>query len=176
MFMDTGWTLVECCPGRELLTTGWGSEIPCEQACPESGNMAQLDTHLLHLDYNLVDTTFDRYTKFEGDLVFEHSLKINGTFKGTIKSPGFLYIGESAVVEADIEAGVLILEGEVKGNIIARERAELMSTARLYGDLETAKLQICDGVVFEGKCRMIKTEAGTVDARPAPQPAGPVRI
>jgi cytoskeletal protein CcmA (bactofilin family) len=138
--------------------------------------MAHQDTHLLHLDYNLVDTTFDKHTKFEGDLVFEHSLKINGTFKGTIKSPGFLYIGQSAVVEADIEAGVLILEGEVRGNIKAYDRAELMSTARLYGDLETAKLQICDGVVFEGKCRMIKDESADTQVKPLAQSVGPVRI
>lgn len=138
--------------------------------------MAHHDSHLLHLDYNFVDTTFDKHTSFEGELTFEHSLKINGRFKGTIKSPGFLYIGETAHVEANIEAGVLVLEGEVKGNIVARERAELMPTARLYGDLETAKLQICDGVIFEGECRMIKSEQAIVETKPAVQAAGPVRI
>jgi len=118
--------------------------------------MANHETQLVHFDYNLVDTTFDRFTEFSGELRFEHSLKINGKFKGNIKTSGFLYIGESAEVEADIEAGILILEGQVKGNIIAHERAELLPTARLFGDLVTAKLQICDGVVFDGKCHMVK--------------------
>jgi cytoskeletal protein CcmA (bactofilin family) len=118
--------------------------------------MANHDTELVHLDYNLVDTTFDRFTEFSGELRFEHSLKINGKFKRSIKTTGFLYIGESAEVEADIEAEILILEGQVRGNIVAHERAELLPTARLFGDLVTAKLQICDGVVFDGKCHMIK--------------------
>ncbi|MDR2734773.1 MAG: polymer-forming cytoskeletal protein [Spirochaetota bacterium] len=125
--------------------------------------MANHETQLVHFDYNLVDTTFDRFTEFSGELRFEHSLKINGKFKGSIKTPGFLYIGESAEVEADIEAEILILEGQVRGNIIAHERAELLPTARLFGDLVTAKLQICDGVVFDGKCHMIK-ESGKSEA------------
>ena len=138
--------------------------------------MANQETHLIHLDYNLVDTTFDHFTEFVGDLRFGHSLKINGKFKGNIKSPGFLYIGESAEVEADIEAGVLILEGQVRGNITAHERAELLPSARLYGDLETAKLQICDGVVFEGKCRMIKDAPKPEPEKPAEAVSTVVRI
>lgn len=111
---------------------------------------------LVHIDYNLVDTTFDKFTDFAGDLVFEHSLKINGRFQGSIKSNGFIYIGKTAVVEADIEAGVVIIEGEIKGNVTAYDKIEMMSTAKLFGDLKTAKLQISDGVVFEGNCEMIK--------------------
>jgi len=138
--------------------------------------MNNQESHLIHLDYNLVDTTFDRFTEFVGELRFEHSLKINGKFKGSIKSPGFLYVGESAEIEADIEAGVLILEGQVRGNILAHERAELLSSARLYGDLETAKLQICDGVVFEGKCRMIKESKKPELVKPVETDSPVVRI
>lgn len=118
-------------------------------------------TPLVHIDYNLVDTTFDKFTDFSGELVFEHSLKINGRFQGTIKSDGFLYVGKTAVLEADIEAGVVIIEGEIKGNVIALDKVEMMSTAKLFGDLKTAKLQISDGVVFEGNCEMIKPRQKT---------------
>jgi len=129
--------------------------------------MINQKAQLIHLDYNLVDTTFDRFTEFTGELRFEHSLKINGKFKGSIKSTGFLYIGESAEIEAEIEAGVLILEGQVRGNIIAHERAELLPSACLHGDIETAKLQIYDGVIFEGKCRMIKKPENIKPDKPA---------
>lgn len=140
--------------------------------------MAKTVTPLVHIDYNLVDTTFDRYTDFEGDLKFDHSLKINGKFKGTIKTDGFLYIGKSAEVTADIEAGIVILEGSVRGNIIARDRIEMMQTGKLYGDLDTAKLQIADGVVFEGNCRMIKERKAPHAKEPVakPEPKAPVKI
>lgn len=116
------------------------------------------ETPIVHIDYNLVDTTFDKLTDFEGTLAFQHSLKVNGRFKGKISTPGFLYIGETANVEADIEADIVILEGTVKGNILAHSKIEMMATGKLYGDLKTAKLQISDGVIFEGNCTMLKPE------------------
>ena len=140
--------------------------------------MAKTVTPLVHIDYNLVDTTFDKQTDFDGDLKFDHSLKINGKFKGTIKTDGFLYVGKTADVVADIEAGIVILEGSVRGNIIARDRIEMMKTGKLYGDLDTAKLQIADGVVFEGNCRMIKERKAPHAKEPVtkPEPQTPVEI
>jgi cytoskeletal protein CcmA (bactofilin family) len=88
----------------------------------------------------------------------------------TIKTDGFHYIGKSAEVSADIEAGILILEGTVRATSSPRDRIEMMSTGRLYGDLDTAKLQIADGVVFEGNCRMIKERTAPQAPPPAPKP------
>jgi len=140
--------------------------------------MTKKVTPLVHIDYNLVDTTFDIHTDFKGDLIFDHSLKINGKFKGTIKTDGFLYIGRTAEVAADIEAGIVILEGSVRGNIIARDRIEMMTTGKLHGNLNTAKLQIADGVVFEGNCRMIKERQAPHAREPVakPGPQTPVNI
>jgi cytoskeletal protein CcmA (bactofilin family) len=46
----------------------------------------------------------------------------------------------------------------VYGNIEAASRFEIHSTGKLYGNIRTAKLQIADGVVFEGTCEMIKSD------------------
>jgi cytoskeletal protein CcmA (bactofilin family) len=87
---------------------------------------------------------------------FEKSLKIEGRFQGKILSAGALYVEQGAEVDADIEVGSVVIAGTVRGNVVARERVELLATARLYGDVRTSKLKIADGVVFEGKCEMIK--------------------
>jgi len=129
--------------------------------------MAKDLTPLVQIDHTLVVTTFDKFTDFEGELTFEHSLKINGRFSGSIKTTGFLYIGKTAELNADVEAGVVILEGTVRGNILAHEKIEMLSSGKLYGDLQTAKLQISDGVVFEGGCKMIKGQPA------APEPVKP---
>ena len=55
---------------------------------------------------------------------------------------------------------ILIIGGYVKGNVEAKENLELLSTGQLFGDIKTAKLKIADGVVFEGKCEMIKNGEG----------------
>jgi cytoskeletal protein CcmA (bactofilin family) len=109
-------------------------------------------------DIGMVTTVFSKDTEFSGSLSFKKSLQINGTFEGEITSGGFLVVGEGAVVKANIKAKTVILIGTVYGNIEAAMRLEIHSTGKLYGNIRTAKLQIADGVVFEGTCEMIKSD------------------
>ena len=107
-------------------------------------------------DIGMVTTVFSKDTDFNGELSFKKSLQINGNFEGEIVSGGFLVIGEGAVVKANIKAKTVIIIGTVHGNIEATSRLEIHAAGKLYGNIRTAKLQIADGVVFEGKCEMIK--------------------
>lgn len=109
-----------------------------------------------------VSTSLGKETSFSGTMRFEKSLKIEGRFQGRVLSSGFLYVEQGAEVDADIEVGSVVIAGTVRGNVLARDKVELLGTARLYGDVRTAKLKIADGVVFEGKCEMIK-EGATID-------------
>ncbi len=111
-----------------------------------------------------VNTVLSETTSFNGVMRFNTSLKINGTFKGEIISSGFLIIGEKAVVNANIKANSVIIAGEVKGDVIANERLEMLSTGRLYGNIKTKKLKMADGVIFEGSCEMIKP-SGTFETK-----------
>ena len=47
----------------------------------------------------------------------------------------------------------------VRGNSEASDRLEMLTTGQVYGNIRTSKLRIADGVVFEGKCEMIKGES-----------------
>jgi cytoskeletal protein CcmA (bactofilin family) len=105
-----------------------------------------------------INTTLGRETNFSGTMKFQSSLKIDGKFQGKIVSQGFLYVEKGAVINADINVGSVIIGGIVRGNVVARENLELLSTGQLYGNIRTAKLKIADGVVFDGKCEMIKDE------------------
>lgn len=107
-------------------------------------------------DFGMVTTVFGKDTEFSGELTFKKSLQINGTFDGDIVSAGYLVVGEGAVVKANIKARIVILMGTVHGNIEATDRLEIMPSGKLYGNIRTAKLKIADGVVFEGKCEMVK--------------------
>jgi cytoskeletal protein CcmA (bactofilin family) len=60
------------------------------------------------------------------------------------------------VVKANIKVGSIVIGGVVRGNVEASERLEMLATGQVYGNIRTAKLNIADGVVFEGKCEMIK--------------------
>jgi cytoskeletal protein CcmA (bactofilin family) len=109
-----------------------------------------------HKSIEKITTTLGKETSFNGVLRFKESLKIDGTFEGEIESPGFLFIENGATVKANIKVGSVVVGGVVRGNIEASERLEMLTTGKAFGNIRTAKLNIADGVVFEGKCEMIK--------------------
>ncbi len=103
-----------------------------------------------------ITTTLGKETDFHGTMRFKESLKIDGVFTGEIVSAGFLYIEQGASITANIHVGSVVVGGTVKGNIEATEKLEMLSTGKVFGNIRTGKLKIADGVVFEGKCEMIK--------------------
>lgn len=96
----------------------------------------------------------DQGCELEGRLSFDGTVILNGKFQGEIHSTGTLLVGETGQVQADMQVDVLIVSGQVTGNINARERVELKGTARIYGDIATPVLVLEEGVVFDGHCRM----------------------
>ncbi len=109
-----------------------------------------------HKTSERISTTLGKETEFNGVMRFHDSLKIDGTFSGEIISAGFLYIEQGASVTANIRVGSVVVGGTVHGNIEATEKLEMLASGKVYGNIRTAKLKIADGVVFEGKCEMIK--------------------
>jgi len=107
-------------------------------------------------------TRLAKGTSFKGTLRFRESLRVSGSFEGRIESGGFLHIDESAEVRADVEAETVVIAGTVRGDAHARQRLELLPTARVYGNVKAASARISDGVVLEGKCEMIRN-ANAVD-------------
>ncbi|HMB20551.1 MAG TPA: polymer-forming cytoskeletal protein [Spirochaetota bacterium] len=108
-------------------------------------------------EIGMIATVFGKDTEFNGDLAFDKSLQINGKFEGEIKDGDFLVIGEKAEVRANIKVKTVIVKGTVYGNVEATDKLEIHKEGKLYGNIRTSKLIIADGVVFEGKCEMIKS-------------------
>jgi len=92
-------------------------------------------------------------TAFEGTLTFTGGLRIDGRFKGEISTEGTLIIGESAVIRGDIHASWVLVSGEVHGNTVADKRIEILTPARIFGDIQSPEIILDAGAVFEGKCQ-----------------------
>jgi cytoskeletal protein CcmA (bactofilin family) len=108
-----------------------------------------------------------RGTQFEGKLHFEGRVRIDGVFKGEIRSDDTLVIGEGAEVHAEIDvATVIVRGGVVHGNIRAKNAIEVHSPGKIVGNLHAPSLFIDRGVEFQGSCRM-----DAVDGKPAAKPA-----
>ncbi len=113
-----------------------------------------------------------RGVRLEGKLTFAGTVRIEAVFQGAIVTDGVLVVGEGAKVNAQITAGSLVVEGEVNGNVKAKEAVELKQTAVLRGEVETPSLSVERGAVFEGASRRpggtASTSAGKAAAAPAP--------
>ena len=117
-----------------------------------------------------VHTLLGKGSEFEGKLSFEGQVRIDGKYSGQIATKDTLVIGEGARVNAEIQAGTVIVNGTVEGNIKATVMVELHPPARVKGSIETPALSMDKGVIFEGSCKMesLSNGAGTSKAPPAP--------
>src|SRR5260370_26139696 len=75
----------------------------------------------------------DEGSEIEGKYTFSGTVMLNGRFRGEIISNGTLIVGETGVVNASIRAGIVMINGEGVGNVIASERVELSGSARVFG-------------------------------------------
>ena len=93
-------------------------------------------------------------TEFEGKLSFEGAVRIDGLFTGEIRGEGMIIVGEKGKVQAEIAAGLVMIRGEVQGNVRAKDRIEAYAPAKICGDLYSPVLVFGEGVVFEGTSHM----------------------
>jgi len=100
-----------------------------------------------------------RTTSFTGILKFAATLRIQGNFRGTIDASGDLIVDKDAVINADhITVKSLTVFGNITGTVHAQDKVDMMSGAKVHGDVSAARLRIADGVLFEGKCKMTNVE------------------
>ncbi|HXF06686.1 MAG TPA: polymer-forming cytoskeletal protein [Blastocatellia bacterium] len=92
----------------------------------------------------------DEGTEVIGDLKFSEVLHLHGRIKGKVLSDGEIVVGEKGIIEGDVEVGVLTLGGTLIGNIIAKQKAYFLSTAKVRGDVCTPILRVDEGASWEG--------------------------
>ena len=85
------------------------------------------------------------------------SIQVEGRIEGEILSEGDVGIGKSGSVKGNLRVNSITVAGTVQGNIQAKDRIELKSTARLLGDIKAKRLAVEDGVTFVGKSEVNPT-------------------
>lgn len=104
---------------------------------------------------NELTALLGRGTRFEGKLHFEGAVRIDGAFKGEIRSDDVLVIGDGAEVQGQIDVAIVIVRGGVvHADIRARKSIELHVPSRVSGSLHAPEVMLEKGVQFEGTCRM----------------------
>lgn len=92
--------------------------------------------------------------KFEGNLSFNGVARIAGIVNGSVFSNDTVIVSEGAIVNADINANIILISGTVKGNVKATSRVEIIKPARFEGTITTPSLIVEEGVIFHGTTKM----------------------
>lgn len=95
-------------------------------------------------------------TRIEGQVVFDHVSRVHGILVGEVraKEGSTLILSETAVVEGNIEADTLMIDGYVHGDVQAKTRVVVSRTGRVVGNIKTPSLTLEFGAFFEGRCTM----------------------
>ena len=103
---------------------------------------------------SLKDTIIGSNAEFVGNLTFSKILKISGTVKGNIESTddgdAKIIIDEKGLVEGDVTAPVIILQGEVNGNVHSSSKMEIDATALITGNVYYDILEMHGGSTVNG--------------------------
>jgi len=92
-----------------------------------------------------------------GTIKTSGSIQIEGRVEGEIHSQGDVLLGKSGSIKGNLIVNSVSVAGTVVGNIVAKDRIELKSTARLMGDIKAKRLAVEDGVTFVGKSEVNPT-------------------
>lgn len=101
-----------------------------------------------------------------GDIFGEDNLVIKGIVKGSVFLQNKnLQIDATGHVEGEVRAEKIVVAGDVLGDITAEAFLQLMSTAKVTGDIRTAKLGMEDGSSFTGGLSIQEPESVELEVR-----------
>jgi cytoskeletal protein CcmA (bactofilin family) len=121
----------------------------------------------------------------KGELNGSEDLTIEGQVEGTIQlRDHVLTIGPNGKIKAQVFAKVVVVLGEVSGNVSASEKVDIRDNGSVDGDIVAPRVAIAEGAHFRGSVDMQRKSASAQaqavkpavaqQAPPAGQPPAPV--
>lgn len=94
----------------------------------------------------------------EGSLRSRANVRLDGAFTGTLEIEGNVLVGETAKINADIDAKNVSIAGAVRGNVSGK-KVQLLRTGRIWGDIQATALTTEEGAFIDGKITMVGHDA-----------------
>ena len=119
-------------------------------------------------------TTIGPTIVISGELTSGEDITVHGRVNGQVMvRESALTIGEQAQLKADVRGARVIVQGRLKGSIVASERIELAPSAMVDGSLSANQVILTDGTQFNGRIDMDqRTIASRIAHFKATQEAG----
>ncbi|MFK7894983.1 MAG: polymer-forming cytoskeletal protein [Myxococcota bacterium] len=92
-----------------------------------------------------------RATTITGNIVAEEDLEIHGTIEGSVLLDKHqVTVGAEGVVQASVEAKVVMVHGKITGDVTATELIEVKPGGIVGGDVKAPRMIMHDGAVIVG--------------------------
>ena len=118
-------------------------------------------------------TTVGESTSFTGSLSGGESFVIRGKVRGDSVVNGVVVITETGSWNGSLRAETIVVAGKVDGVVEAKEKLEILSTAKIKGRISSPVIAIATGAVHEGEIQMQEetritefSEKRTISAQP----------
>jgi cytoskeletal protein CcmA (bactofilin family) len=102
-----------------------------------------------------IDTLIGAGTRIIGDVHFSGGFHVDGHVKGNVDAPAdsgaTLSVSDGGVVEGAVAVPNVVLNGSVRGDILAHDRVELGATARVTGNVYYGLIEMEMGAEINGK-------------------------
>ena len=133
---------------------------------------------------NAVETLVGPHAVIRGDVVFTGGLYVEGAIHGKVcaedGAKAVLTIADNGLVEGEVRAPCVVINGRMVGDVHAEERIELAANARVQGNVYYKVIEMAAGAMITG--RLIHADAplaqltgpDSVVAAPAEAPAAGV--
>ena len=92
--------------------------------------------------------------EIRGDINIKGDLLVYGTVDGNINCEGMVTTAKESHINGNINTIYADISGVVSGDLEAKQKVSLSSTARLKGNLLATILVIEEGASFNGLCKM----------------------
>jgi cytoskeletal protein CcmA (bactofilin family) len=99
-------------------------------------------------------------TRVAGEIRGDEDVLVQGRVEGRVALTSVLTIEDGAIVQADVEARVILISGVVVGNVSASESVRLTDKARVVGDLSSPRVVVEAGAAYRGRLEMGNVELG----------------
>jgi cytoskeletal protein CcmA (bactofilin family) len=88
--------------------------------------------------------------KISGDLSGACDFQISGEIAGDCDIDGTVTLSENGSWQGSIRADNVIIAGRVEGDVIARNKVEITSTANIVGTVTGEAVAVAEGAIVEG--------------------------
>jgi cytoskeletal protein CcmA (bactofilin family) len=124
---------------------------------------------------DIQQTVIGPETRIVGEVRGEEDILVQGRVEGRMALTSTLTIEDGAIVQADVEARIVLISGVVVGNITATESVRLTDKARVVGDLTSPRVVIEAGAAYKGHLEMGNVEGGVRRESAARRTAEPAK-